>query len=185
MKATLNSRLAECLSALRAQKGWTLDQLAGLSGVSRAALSRLENAEVSPSADVLYRLSEAHGMSLSRLVALTEDRYPALVSRDEQPTWKDEDTGFARREVSPAAASLGAEIIECKMPAGTEIGYGVPDTVGQEHHLVMISGYMRVEIDLRGYDLGPGDALRYRQFGEARFMTDNGQGARYMLCMPR
>ena len=87
MKTALNQRLADCLSGLRARRGWTLDQLSQASGVSRAALSRLENAEVSPSADVLDRLAAAHGMSLSRLLALTEDGYPAHVRRDDQADW--------------------------------------------------------------------------------------------------
>lgn len=85
MKSDLTVRLAARLSALRAARGWTLDQLAGASGVSRAALSRLENAEVSPSADVLHRLARAHEMTLSRLMSLVEDGFAALVPRDEQP----------------------------------------------------------------------------------------------------
>ena len=44
----LDQRLAGRLKALRLARGWSLDELAGRAGVSRATLSRLENAEVSP-----------------------------------------------------------------------------------------------------------------------------------------
>ena len=53
MSDTLTSRLSRRLAQLRAERGLTLDQLASASGVSRAALSRLEKAEVSPTAEVL------------------------------------------------------------------------------------------------------------------------------------
>jgi transcriptional regulator with XRE-family HTH domain len=42
--AATDRRLAERLRALRGERGWSLDELARRSGVSRATLSRLENA---------------------------------------------------------------------------------------------------------------------------------------------
>ena len=48
----LDRRIAQRLKALRLARGWSLDELAGMAGVSRATLSRLENAEVSPTASV-------------------------------------------------------------------------------------------------------------------------------------
>lgn len=181
MKSDLTVRLAGRLSALRAARGWTLDQLAAASGVSRAALSRLENAEVSPSADVLCRLADAHDMTLSRLFAMIEDGFAAHVTRDEQAVWRDGETGLAKRYVSPAAAALAGEVVECKMTPNSEMVQDTPDVVGQEHHLVLLTGYLRVELDGSGYTLGAGDALRYRDHGEVRLVTDRGQGAKFML----
>lgn len=181
MKSDLTVRLAGRLSALRAARGWTLDQLAAASGVSRAALSRLENAEVSPSADVLSRLAVAHEMSLSRLFAMIEDGFSAHVTRDEQAVWRDGETGLAKRFVSPAAAALAGEVMECKLTPNSEMVQDSPDVVGQEHHLILLTGQMHVNLDGSGYDLGPGDALRYREHGQVRLITDRGQGAKFML----
>ncbi|SMX50513.1 helix-turn-helix transcriptional regulator [Maliponia aquimaris] len=181
MKSDLTVRLAGRLSALRAARGWTLDQLAAASGVSRAALSRLENAEVSPSADVLSRLAKAHDMTLSRLFAMIEDGFSAHVTRDEQPVWRDGETGLAKRFVSPAAAALAAEVVECKMTPNTDMVQDAPEVVGQEHHLLLLSGNLQVRIEGAGYTLAPGDALRYREHGEVRLSTDRAQGAKFML----
>lgn len=52
----LDARLARRLAELRTSRGWSLDALAARSGVSRATLSRLENAEVSPTAALLGKL---------------------------------------------------------------------------------------------------------------------------------
>ncbi|KUF11801.1 helix-turn-helix domain-containing protein [Pseudoponticoccus marisrubri] len=183
MKSDLTLRLADRLSKLRAAKGWTLDQLAATSGVSRAALSRLENAEVSPSADVLDKLAGAHDMSLSRLLFTVEDGFAAHVRRDTQSVWRDQATGYVRRTVSPGAAALAGEIVECRLPPGTAVIQESPAVAGQEHHLVILSGYMRVELDGETHDLAPGDVLRYRQHAGVRFVTAKGQGAKYMICL--
>ncbi len=57
--ASIDRRIAQRLKGLRAERGWSLDELAGRSSVSRATLSRLENAEVSPTANVLGKLCAA------------------------------------------------------------------------------------------------------------------------------
>lgn len=43
----IETRLAHRLASLRAERGWSLDELAQKSGVSRASLSRIEKGEVS------------------------------------------------------------------------------------------------------------------------------------------
>ena len=49
-------RLAQRLSDLRQQQGWSLEALAQQSGISRATLSRVERAETSPTASLLNKL---------------------------------------------------------------------------------------------------------------------------------
>ncbi|APX21400.1 MAG: XRE family transcriptional regulator [Rhodobacteraceae bacterium] len=181
MTETVTTRLAQRLAQLRADRGLTLDQLAEASGVSRAALSRLEKAEVSPTAEVLGRLCRAYGMTMSRLMAMVEDGGPAHVPRTGQPVWSDE--GFTRRVVSPGGAALAAEVIECRLEPGKRIAYDGPPVPGQEHHLVLISGGLRVTLDDVVHDIGPGDALRYRLTGTSSFETPATEGATYMLVL--
>ena len=52
----VDARLAARLAELRAERGWSLGELAERSGVSRSTLSRAERAETSPTAAVLNRL---------------------------------------------------------------------------------------------------------------------------------
>ena len=56
-------RLADRLAALRRERGWTLDQTADRTGVSRASLSKLEKAQMSPTFDVLLKLGLGFGLS--------------------------------------------------------------------------------------------------------------------------
>ena len=75
---TIDSRIAARLKELRAARGWSLDELAKRSEVSRATLSRLEKAEVSASAAVLGKLCAVYGLPMSRLMtsAMASARLP-------------------------------------------------------------------------------------------------------------
>jgi transcriptional regulator with XRE-family HTH domain len=73
-----NQNLAEHLRTLRLDRGLTLQGLATESGVSRATLSRIENGEVSPTAETLGRLATAFSLPLSQLLAPMEQGFSAL-----------------------------------------------------------------------------------------------------------
>lgn len=181
MAQDVTQRLAARLSELRRARGLTLDQLATVSGVSRAALSRLENAEVSPSLDVLTRLAAAHDMSLSRLAALAEDGFAAHIPRDEQAVQKGEGRSVVRRIVSPGTAALSAEVVELRFPAGkdwTEQEGAVP---GQERHIVVLQGEVIVSAAAGPHTLETGDCLRLRMDDVLHIGTREGQGAKILI----
>jgi transcriptional regulator with XRE-family HTH domain len=180
---SLDRRIARRLRALRAERGWSLDDLAGRSGVSRATLSRLENAEASPTAGVLGKLCAAFGLTLSRLMHLVEDDYAPLLRRADQPVWTDPESGFVRRAISPPARTLAGEALECSLRPGTRIAYERPPRPGLEHHLLLLDGALELTADGRAHALGPGDCLRYRLFGPSAFATPTDRGARYLLFL--
>lgn len=97
----LTPRLADRLKRLRQEAGWSLETLAKRSGLSRATLSRMENAEVSPSAEALGKLCAAYRMPMSRLIQMVEQDFAALVPAEVQTVWRDPATGYARCSVSP------------------------------------------------------------------------------------
>jgi transcriptional regulator with XRE-family HTH domain len=177
----IDQRIAQRLRALRAERGWSLEELAQRSTVSRASLSRMENAEVSPTASVLGKLCAAYGLTMSRLMRLVEDDFAPLVRRDAQPLWSDPSIGFRRRSVSPPAQTLAGEALECELDAGVRIAYDEPPRPGLEHHLLLLDGALTVELDGRSHELRPGDCLRYQLFGRSAFATPERCGAHYIL----
>lgn len=180
---TIDQRIAQRLKGLRAQRNWSLDELAGRSNVSRATLSRLENAEVSPTASVLGKLCAAYGMTMSRLMHMVEDEFAPLVRRGAQPIWTDREIGFRRRSVSPPAQTLAGEALECELEPGTHITYDHSPRPGLEHHLLLLDGELELSVGGRTYDLRPGDCLRYQLFGPSAFATPQHSGAKYILFM--
>ena len=176
-------RLAQRLKQLRVEQGWSLDQLAKASEVSRATLSRLENGEVSPTTAVLGKLCAAYGLAMSRLLRMVEDGFPPVLRRAQQSVWSDPQpgAGFRRRSVSPPSRALAGEALECELGAGAMIAYAASPRPGMEHHLLLQDGMLRVTVDGQSHDLLPGDCLRYQLHGASAFATPPDSGARYFL----
>jgi transcriptional regulator with XRE-family HTH domain len=180
---TFDLRLAARLRALRQARGWSLDRLAELAGVSRPTLSRLETGEVSGTASVLNRLCAAHGLTLSRLMGMVEGEFPPHVPAASQDVWVDPSAGYTRRVVSPPSPALKGEAIQGVIAPGQTIAYDRPPRPGLEHHLVMLSGRLTVTVDGVAHAIEAGDALRYVLHGESRFQTPAETGATYLLFL--
>lgn len=179
----LSNRLAYRLNELRQGRGWSLDQLSGHSGISRATLSRMEKGEVSPTAENLGRLCAAYGLPMSRLLMMVEDSFDPKVPYERQSEWQDPETGFTRRSVSPPSPGLSGEVLECHLPRDTVISYETPPKPGQEHHLIVLDGELTLTVDGTSHVLGGGDCLRYHLSGVTRFETGPSRGARYILVL--
>jgi putative transcriptional regulator len=55
------------LKALRAEKGWTQDDLGKRVGVSRQAINALETGKHDPSLDLAYRLAVEFGLTVEQI----------------------------------------------------------------------------------------------------------------------
>ncbi|WP_425403170.1 helix-turn-helix domain-containing protein [Hwanghaeella sp.] len=177
----IDNRLAERLRGLRIARGWSLDDLAARSGISRATLSRLENAAVSATAAVLGKLCAVHGLTLSRLMHLVEQDFVPLVKRSDQTEWSDTEAGFTRRIVSPPSDSLSGEALHCHLEPGRRIAYDASPRPRMEHHLVLLNGRMTITIEGSEHQLEAGDCLRYRLDGASAFDTPADTAAEYLL----
>jgi len=181
----IDRRIARRLARLRAESGWSLDTLAERAGISRATLSRLERAELSPTAAMLGRLCSVYGWTLSRLMAEAETRPPHLLPASEQAEWKDPESGYRRRAVSPPAPGLRGELVEVHMPAGAAVAFDAAPIAGLEHHLWMLEGTLTLEVEGSPVRLRAGDCLRYVLAGPTRFHNPGKREARYVIAMVR
>jgi transcriptional regulator with XRE-family HTH domain len=181
----IHRRIAQRLARLRADRGWSLDQLAEHTGISRATLSRIERSELSPTAAMLGALCSAYGWTLSRLMANAEARPPQLVRAAEQADWTDPESHYRRRIVSPPSPDLGGELVEVHVPAGATVSFEAAPIQGLEHHLWMIAGAMTIDVDGATFDLRAHDCLRYVLTGPSRFRNTGKRAARYLVAIVR
>ncbi|MFI1411241.1 helix-turn-helix domain-containing protein [Streptomyces sp. NPDC020707] len=181
MDVRLGARLAE----LRAERGWSLGELAERSGVSRSTLSRAERAEISLTASLLNRLCAVHGRTMSRLLSEVEaEAAPVpLVRAADQAVWEDRAAGFVRRSVSPPHAGLRGELVEGRLTAGADIAYDRPPVPGLEQHIWVLDGRLEVTDRDTAHRLDSGDCLRLRVWGPTRFRCPGPQVARYALAV--
>ncbi len=172
--------IARRLKELRNERNWSLDELAKHSGMSRATLSRLENAEVSGSASMLGKLCKAYGLTMSRFMLMVEDQFQPVIKKAAQSVWLDPETEFRRCSVSPPAANLSGEVLYCELPPNAFISYDGTPRQGLEHHLVLVDGALNITVEGRCHTLTTGDCLRFQLFGASSYQAMD-VGAKYYL----
>src|SRR5262245_61689508 len=180
---TVEERIARKLAALRSERGWSLEALADRTGISRATRSRLERAELSPTASMLTTLCSVYGWTLSRFMADAETRAPSLVPAAEQAHWRDPASGYRRRVVSPPAPGLRGELVEIRLPPGASVSFSVAPIAGLEHHLWMLDGTLTLDVEGSRFALRAGDSLRYVLTGPSRFVGTGRREARYVIAI--
>src|SRR2546423_15051169 len=99
---TIDSTIAARVRGERAARRWSLDELAERAAVSKGMISKIERAEVSPTAALLGRLSGAFGLTPSALLAEAEPPRRGPHRAAERPVWRAPATGYLRRHVSPS-----------------------------------------------------------------------------------
>jgi transcriptional regulator with XRE-family HTH domain len=178
--------LAGNLRTEREARGWTLADLAARSGVSRAMLSKIERCEASPTAALLGRLSAAFGLTMSQLFARVEAGPLSQVARaDQQPVWRDPETGFLRRSLSPPGP-VPLELVWGELPPGAEIAYPAASLAFiADQQLVVISGELTVDLGATSHVLAPGDCLRYGPPRDVTFRNPGAARCRYVIAVLR
>lgn len=66
--ATAKQRLGARIHGLRRDRGWTLDQAAVETGVSRASLSKIEKGQMSPTYDAMTKLAKGFELDVTALI---------------------------------------------------------------------------------------------------------------------
>ena len=135
----IDERIAERLRRERAARNWSLADLAERSGVSKAMISKIERCEASPTAALLGRLSGAFGQTLSSLLISVEDQSGRFSPKDTQPQWRDAETGFVRRSLTPQG-SAATELVHGTLPPGARIEYPADAYRFIDQQIVGLSG---------------------------------------------
>ena len=130
---------------------------------------------------MLGKLAAAYGLSISRLIALAEEGFEAHLTPARQPVWRDPESGFVRRTVSPPDRPLSGEVVACELPAGARIAYDRPPRPGLEHHLWLRDGALTVTLGAVATRSPPATACATACSGRARSRRRGDSGARYLL----
>jgi transcriptional regulator with XRE-family HTH domain len=186
MDHDLESAIGARIKELRIARGLTLDELASASAVSRAMISRIERAEASPTASLLARLCAALGLSLSAFFAEEEKNVSPLARRNDQPVWRDPETGYVRRAVSPAGMQSPVDLVEVSFPAGARVSFP-PNAAsrGMSQHVWLFEGEMEMTVGETVHCLMPGDCL-FMGIGDGHvFYNPGDKPARYCVVLDR
>lgn len=180
------AELGSRVRALRQQCGLTLDQLAALSGVSRAMLSNVERGEKSPTLAVIARIARGLDISVSALLGAEGDPHDVVLIRSKQrSTFVDPETGFERQLLSPSHVNSNVEIVFHRIPAGKSSGEILPYKFSVEKYLVVNEGWLTVYIGDKCYRLNEGDAMYFEVNAPYRFANEGKDTCGYYVVIVR
>ncbi|MCC8978206.1 helix-turn-helix domain-containing protein [Bradyrhizobium acaciae] len=175
--------LGRRVRAEREGRGWSLAELAGRAGVSKAMLSKIERAEASPTAATLSRIATAYGLTMAALfeVASATSR---LQRAQDQPVWRDPKAAYLRRQVFLHPANP-LELVEVELPARQEAGFPA-----SAYHLVrqvvwVISGRLTLMEGTERHELAAGDRVELGPPSDIVFRNETAQPCRYLVAIVR
>ena len=158
--AGISSALARTVAALRAERGWSLDALAGRSGVSKGVLVAVEQGRSNPNLATLARIGDAFGVPVTRLLEGADDYLVRISSpADARVLWN----GFAGGTGTIIAATpppWAAELWRWQLEPGETFG-GDSHAPGLRELTFVESGELTLTVAGRIYRLGPGECARF------------------------
>ncbi|WP_292986022.1 helix-turn-helix domain-containing protein [Pantoea sp.] len=179
----LNIRIGLKVKEEREKRGWSLTELAGHSGVSRAMIHKIERGESSPTAVLLARLSGSFDMSISQLLAQTEVQTGTLVRHENQPVWQDPETGYLRRHVS--LGEMPVDLVSVELPANTAVPMPAISYISRRQLIWVLEGSLTFEAGSSTYEMAAGDCLELGDPADCVFRNNTSKACRYAVIVLR
>lgn len=179
----LMSLIGERVRAGRHARGWTLDELAERSGVSRRMLVNVEQGVTNASIATLLRLSEALEIGLPSLVAPNDGERPFEVNRagTRPPLWTGEHGGQAFLTAGVAAPDV-VELWDWMLAPG-DAHASEPHVVGTRELLAVTEGEVVLSVAGEEVVLRAGDAVSFPGDAVHGYRNDGATAARFALTV--
>ena len=168
-----------------AAAGLSLDALATKTGVSRSMLSLIERAECSPTAVILERLAVGLNVTLATLFEVVNESEVAsepIQRRACQSEWRDPETGYVRRNLSPTNVLQPMQLVEIEFPAKARVVF---ESHGRDvaiyHQFFMLEGTIEITYENQCHRLKAGDCLALKIEGVNVFENPTRKPARYLV----
>ncbi len=159
----INENLGRRVKQLRADRGWSLEELASASGVSRSMLSEIERERANPTLTVAFRIARAFGLSLQELIERAESgaaKIQVIRASDRAQVYRS-DKQCEIRTLSPLNLEKDVEFYQVRLRPGGALR-SQPHFEGTREFLTVEEGSVCVESGDGSETLAKGDSGSYR-----------------------
>lgn len=159
----INENLGKRVKKLRNDRGWSLEELASTSGVSRSMLSEIEREKANPTLTVTFRIARAFGLTLQELIESAEASASKIqvIRADDRAQVYRSDKQCEIRTLSPLNLEKDVEFYEVRLRPGGALR-SQPHFEGTREFLTVEEGSVRIESDQDADELAKGDSGTYR-----------------------
>jgi transcriptional regulator with XRE-family HTH domain len=180
----INARIASRVRGLRTDLGMTLDALAAKCDVSRSMISLVERGESSPTAVVLEKIATGLRVPLATLFEDSNAPASPVSRRGDRTSWRDPQSGYVRRNISPANFPSPLQIVEIVLPAGARVAYETGARDVSIHQQIWVQeGAVEVTLGRVTHRLVEDDCLAMRLNEPTAFRNRTRKPARYLVII--
>jgi transcriptional regulator with XRE-family HTH domain len=177
----ISVRTGRNLRRLRTRRGYSLDRLAKISGVSRAMLGQIETGRSSPTLSILSKIAAALEVPCASLIVEENDDSTVVLTRSSSKILHGSDGKFQTRALFPFEGQRTVEFYEVIIsPHHTEKADA--HRHGTIENLVVAEGTIEIIVGKQTpYILGEGDAIVFEANVPHIYRNMTGGEARFFL----
>ena len=149
---SLTGAVARIVQSLRAERGWSLDQLASRSGVSKGVLVALEQGRSNPNLATLARIGDAFGVPVTRLVDVPDEPTVRITGPEQaRVLWRGE-AGGTGTIIAATEPPWAVELWRWTLQPGERFG-GDAHTPASKEMVWVESGTLTLTVAGREYEV--------------------------------
>jgi transcriptional regulator with XRE-family HTH domain len=159
MQEQIHKKVGRKLLSIRKTRGLSLDQVAELTGVSKAMLGQIERGDSNPTISVLWKI--VNGLQISFTSLIEDDESKITVVRAGELTPFEEENGHYKAfPLFPFHPQKSFEIYTVEMEPGCS-HTSEPHNDGVEEYILMVGGKLELTVAEESFVLSQGDAIHF------------------------
>jgi transcriptional regulator with XRE-family HTH domain len=178
----ITTAVARTLQALRAERGWSLDQLAARSGVSKGVLVALEQGRSNPNLSTLARIGDAFGVPVTQLVEVGAGPAVRVSSPDASRILWRGPSGGTGTIVGATDPPWAVELWRWEVMPGEAFGDDAHAPATREMAWVE-EGQLTLTVAGARYTLSPGQCARFPANRVHRYSNEGTEPARFIMIV--
>lgn len=143
---------------LRNRRGLSLDQLARMTGLSRALLGQIELGKTAPSVPVVWKIARVFDVPFSVLLATHQPIATSILRKASAKRLVSADGRFSSRALFPFGETRKVEFYELRL-SGHSREEAEAHAPGTRESIVVNAGRLEIEVGDERHELAEGDAI--------------------------
>ncbi|MEC2077576.1 XRE family transcriptional regulator [Metabacillus fastidiosus] len=161
------------LKKIRKLRGYSLDQLSGLSSVSKGMLAQIEKGESSPTVNTLWKIANGLQVSFSSLIEEKQSNVSVVRLEDKKPLTEDGEL-YQVYPFFPFDSSKKFEIYFVELQPGCRhCSERHHDSV--EEYILVCDGEVTIRIGEQSYKLKKAESIHFQANDDHTYENETGQ----------
>jgi len=156
----LTGALARIMQSFRAERGWSLDQLASRSGVSKGVLVSLEQERSNPNLATLARIADAFGVPVTRMLEVSDEPVVRITGPEQARVLWQGPAGGTGMIVAATEPPWAVELWRWRLQPGERFG-GDAHTPASKEMAWVESGTITLTVAGRRYEVAAPRCARF------------------------